>query len=184
MRSERTRMSSERGRGRDRHVARPGERDCRQLLSAPAPHAGGNANDGSSFSLPRGRRPRRFWSEARGALRVVVARGIRWRFGGAFACRRKRPGAARSRRVGETVQSAAPRSGPRSRRRETLVLGSNAGRRSIYSILIKLCTALQYDRGPTGAEPRPGGESAARNPLSIVTFSQSSERSRFQPRSG
>ena len=96
MRSERTRMSSERGRGRDRHVARPGERDCRQLLSAPAPHAGGNANDGSSFSLPRGRRPRRFWSEARGALRVVVARGIRWRFGGAFACRRKR-------RRGETV---------------------------------------------------------------------------------
>ena len=96
MRSERTRMSSERGRGQDRHVARSGERDCRQLLSAPAPHAGGNANDGSSFSLPRGRRPRRFWSEARGALRVVVARGIRWRFGGAFACRRKR-------RRGETV---------------------------------------------------------------------------------
>ena len=58
----------------------------------------------------------------------------------------------------------------RARERETLVVVHRGvlllverSRRSIYSILIKLCKALQYDRGPTGAEPRPGGESAARN---------------------
>ena len=168
MRSERTRMSSERGRGRDRHVARPGERDCRQLLSAPAPHAGGNANDGSSFSLPRGRRPRRFWSEARGALRVVVARGIRWRFGGAFACRRKRPG--RPVRVGpggETVKcrNAGTRTGKTQSRTQSS--------QYIQSILIIVHNATVRQRAD-------GGRAAARGrvrQLATLRFSQSSERS-------
>ena len=164
MRSERTRVTSERGRGRDRHVARPGERDCRsctqrrhhtrvgmRTMARPSPCLEAVGRGGSGLKHV--------------AHYESLSPGV---FGGDSVARLHAGESARGRRVGETVQSAAPRSGPRSRRDAGVRCYPRSRNLRVvavytYSILIKLCKALQYDRGPTGAEPRPGGESAARN---------------------